>query len=276
MKSSETSYFYELPRGVEEWIAQIESIWKNIPEFKVNPQQFQHLAIICDGSRRAAEEERGFPPYFGHRAGIETIKGIARACRQWNIHALTVWLWSTENWERESDQVDFIMGLAEKFLPEKELLEELRHNEVRFTHLGRRDRLPKLVLKALHDLERQTADCSRYNVNLAIDYGGLDEIRRAMGKILDGFMEGTIDHQLLKENPQGILGFLDTAGQVLPDLVVRTGVKEDEIPHTSGFMPLQTIYSGWVFLPDLFPDLTPQGLLKPIQEFLKYERRFGR
>ena len=276
MTFAETKLFSELPRSIEEWIAQIETTWQNIPEFEVDPEKLKHLAIICDGNRRAAKDERGFHPWDGHQAGVEVIKGISRAAREWGIHTLTFWFWSTENWEREPDQVDFIMGLAEKFLPEKELLEELRQNEARFTHLGRRDRLPKLVLKALNDLERQTANFSRYNVNLAMDYGGLDEIRRATGKMLDGLMEGTIDPQLLKENPQGILGFLDTAGQALPDLVIRTGVKEDETPHTSGFMPLQTIYSGWVFLPDLFPDLTPQGLLKPIQEFLKYERRFGR
>jgi undecaprenyl diphosphate synthase len=109
-----------------------------------------------------------------------------------------------------------------------------------------------------------------------MDYGGLDEAARAMVKMLEAFEEGALNPEMIKENPQVILGFLDTATQVLPDLVIRTGAKKEEIPHTSGFMPLQTAYAGWVFLPDLFPDLTPESLLLPIKEFLEYERRRGR
>lgn len=257
------------------WLSEIEARWQDIPEFEVNPERLGHLAIICDGNRRAAQE-RGLHPYFGHRAGVEVIRGVAKAGREWEIRTLTFWAWSTENWEREQAQVEFVMSLAERFLPEERFLEELRQNEVRFTHLGRKDRLPETVEKTLEDLERQTAHFDRYHLNLAMDYGGLNEIARAVGKMLDGLRGKTLDPELIQENPQIILGFLDTAGQVLPDLVIRTGVKEGEVPHTSGFMPLQTAYSGWVFLPDLFPDLTPQTLLQPITEFIDYERRFGR
>lgn len=261
--------------GLQVWLETIENNWQDIPEFEVPKGKLQHLAVICDGNRRAARA-RGLNPYYGHRAGVETIRRIARACREWEIHALTFWVWSTENWGRERPQVEFVMGLAKRFLPEKRFFEELRQNEVKFTHLGRKDRLSEPIARTIENLERQTADFDRYHLNLAMDYGGLDETARAFGRMLGAIKKGDFNPEILRETPQAILGFLDTTAQALPDLVIRTGVKKEEIPHTSGFMPLQTAYSGWVFLPDLFPDLTPQALLKPIQDFIEYERRFGR
>lgn len=261
--------------SIDEWIAEVKMRWETIPEFTVDPGRLRHLAIICDGNRRAAKE-RSFHPYYGHQAGVEVIKGITKTARQWGIRTLTFWTWSTENWGREQEQVGFVMSLASRLLPDRELLEELRKNEVRFSHLGRKDRLPGPVKVALESLENQTSQFEQYQLNLAMDYGGLDEAARAVVKILEAFEEGSLDPEMVKENPQVILGFLDTATQVLPDLVVRTGAKEGEIPHTSGFMPLQTAYAGWVFLPDLFPNLTPENLLSPIKGFLEYEMRKGR
>ena len=267
----------ERPRSVEEWIAQIETTWENIPEFEVDPEKLKHLAIICDGNRRAAKDERGFHSWDGHQAGVEVIKGVARAAREWGIHTLTFWTWSTENWGRDSKQVEFIMKLAAKGLNDKKIIEELIKNQVRFTHIGREDRLYGMfpsVAKALKNLEARTAEFTRYQLNLVMDYGGLDETARAIGKMFESFQEGKFEPRILQENPKVILEFLDTVGQSLPDLVIRTGVMQEEIPHTSGFMPLQT--DCWAFLPDLFPDLTPQTLLESIQKFEEYERRRGR
>lgn len=261
--------------SVEEWIAQIETQWEKIPEFKVDSEKLKHLVIICDGNRRAARERR-LHDWDGHRAGVEVIKQIARAAREWEIRTLTFWTWSTENWEREQKQIEVIMGLATEGLNDPKLIEELRKEKVRFTHFGRKNRLPGKVLMAINRLEEQTEEFSDYQVNLAMDYGGLDETGRAIGKIIEDVRAGKLSLQTIQENPQVILSFLDTAEQALPDLIIRTGVKEGEIPHTSGFMPLQTTYSGWAFIPDLFPNLTPESLLKPIQDFLEYEMRHGR
>jgi undecaprenyl diphosphate synthase len=265
----------ELLLSVEEWIAQIESTWRNIPEFKVDHRKLKHLAIICDGNRRAAQERR-LQPYFGHQAGIETVKGIARACREWNIQTLTFWLWSTENWEREKAQVEFIMNLGRRYAKDEEFIQELCYNQVRFTHLGRKDRLPPDVRDGLGNWERQTADFERFRLNLAIDYGGEDEMVRAIVGIIREIQGGRLSGEEILGNPRLISEFLDTKTQPPPDLVIRTGTRRDEIPHTSGFMPLQASYAAWIFLPDLFPNLAPQILLKPIKEFLGYERRFGR
>lgn len=257
------------------WLAEIETAWKNIPEFQTDPGKLKHLAVICDGNRRAARE-RGLNPYFGHRAGVEVIRGIAKACRQWDVRAVTFWTWSTENWEREEGQVEFVMSLAEKFLPDERFFGELVENRVRFTHFGRKDRLSDPIQATFERLERDTSQFDQYRLNLAMDYGGLDEVSRAVERMFVSFKEGTFNPEIIRQNPQAILGFLDTATQVLPDLVIRTGVKEGEIPHTSGFMPLQTAYSGWAFLPDLFPRLTPETLLSSINVFLDYESRKGK
>jgi len=272
----ETKSIFDNPEAsLNAWLDEIGDRWKNIPPFMVNSERLKHLAVICDGNRRAAKE-RGLNPYFGHRAGIEVIKEIARACRQWNIKTLTFWTWSTENWEREKGQVKFVMDLAEKFLSDTKFFDELTENQVKFTHFGRRDRLPDSIIETLKNLENQTAKFNQYRLNLAMDYGGVDEMARAIARIFESFKQGIANPEMIERNPQANLGFLDTASQVLPDLVIRTGVKEGEIPHTSGFMPLQTAYSGWIFLPDLFPNLTPQTLLPLIRTFLNYERRKGK
>ena len=257
------------------WLAGIEACWKNIPEFKVDTERVKHLAIICDGNRRAAKE-RSLDSYFGHRAGVETIKGIAKASRQWNVETLSFWVWSTENWEREQGQVEFVMKLATEFLSQRSFLDELKQNQVRFRQIGRKDRLPVMVGRTINVLEKETKSFDKYKLNLVMDYGSLDEVARAVGKMFEAFKQGEFNPEIIKRNPQAILGFLDTATQALPDLVIRTGVRDGEIPHTSGFMPLQTAYAGWEFLPDLFPNLTPQSLLQTIQNFINYERRLGK
>lgn len=262
-------------RSVEEWIAQIEFRWKNIPEFKVDPEKLKHLAIICDGDRHSAQA-KGLPPHEGHRLGLEVIKGIARAGREWDIQALTFWVWSTENWQRDLQQVDFIMSLAAKSLKNENLIQEFVENKVRFTHLGRKDRLPEEVKKGIESLEVRTANFGRYYFNVAMDYGGLDEIARSMIRIFEDISTGNLDKRKILENPETILDFLDTTSQPLPDLVVRTGMVPGEVVHTSGFLPLQTRYAGWTFVSEYFPDLKPETLLGSIKEFIKYERRLGR
>lgn len=262
------------PRGLEYWLSTIEHTWKQGPEFSV-PDNFRHLAVICDGNRRSATE-KGLNPWEGHRLGIEVIKGIMRIGRDWGIKHLTFWAWSTENWKRDEGQVGFVMDLAAKHLADSESLKTLVENRTKFTHLGRKDRLPQSVVGAIDNLERNTAGFGDRFVNLALDYGGIDEVSRATAKIVEDAIKGRLTAGDVLANSELILSYLDTEGQPLPDLVIRTGSLEDETPHTSGFMPLQTTYSGWRFVPTLFPDITPDSLLVEIQKFLVSERRFGK
>ena len=275
MALAEIKRTLEKPRSVEEWIIQIKSNWENIPEFKVDTQKLKHLAIICDGNRRAAKEIR-LNPFLGHQAGIEVVRLASMACRQWDIHALTFWLWSTENWQRDKMQVEFIMNLFKKTLQNPEFLNELCESQVNFKHLGRKDRFSKAIRGGLETWEKKTAHFSRYQLNVALDYGGEDEIARSLIKISQEIKQNHLLVEKLAKNPKLIWQFLDTKNQHAVDLIIRTGTKSDEIPHTSGFMPLQSAYACWSFIPDLFPNLTPNSILKPIEEFQKYQRRFGK
>ncbi len=257
------------------WLSSVEESWGVIPEFKVDTAKLQHLAIICDGNRRAAEK-RGLNPWTGHRIGVEVIKGIMEAGKEWGVKHLTFWAWSTENWKRDQAQVGFVMNLAAKYLQDEQAINKLIEQRARFTHLGRKDRIPQEVRQAIDGLERKTSGFSDRYVNLALDYGGLDEAGRGIAKMIEWINKGKLSAGEIMTNPGVILGFLDTGDQTAPDLVVRTGMETEEIPRTSGFMPLQTAYSGWKFIPELFPDLTPEVLLGCIKDFLGYERRLGK
>ncbi|KKU12209.1 MAG: Isoprenyl transferase [Parcubacteria group bacterium GW2011_GWC2_45_7] len=265
----------ESSTNIEGWLLKVSESWANIPGFQVNIDKLKHLAIICDGNRRAAEQ-RGLNPWSGHRVGVEVIKGIMEANREWGIKHLTLWTWSTENWKRDEAQVSFVMNLAARYLRDDQAVAKLAEHRVKFTHLGRKDRIPEEVRQSIDELERKTSGFNDLYVNLALDYGGLDEAGRAIGKMVEWIREGKLAESEILINPGVVLGFLDTAGQPAPDLVVRTGMPEEEIPRTSGFMPLQTAYSGWKFIPELFPDLTPGVLLTCVKDFLGYERRLGK
>lgn len=234
-----------------------------------------HLAVICDGNRRSAVS-KGLEPWEGHRLGVEVMKGITQAGKDWGIKHLTFWTWSTENWQRDSAQVEFVMNLASRYLRDKDALEMLVENEARFTHFGRKDRLPTDTKEAIDELEVETAHFDQYYINLALDYGGLDEVARATALMIGDSNVGNLSPDDVVRNPELIYRYLDTRGQPLPDLVLRTGLGLDEVPHTSGFMPLQSSYSGWIFMKELFPDLTPQGLADSISSFIEYDRRGGR
>jgi len=255
------------------WLEEVKVRWEKAGRFSI-PSSCQHIAIICDGNRRAARE-RDLPPYFGHRAGIEVIRGISRTMRRWGLKTLTFWVWSTENWRRKKEQISYIMNLAAQYLNGRQFEKELIENKVRFIHLGRKDRLPAVILSALKRLEEKTRRFSSFYLNLAMDYGGEDEIARAMVKIIKASQEREISLSAIGNHPELVLNYLDTAGQPKPDLVIRTGMKKGELPHTSGFMPLQTAYSCWSFISDYFPDLTPKVLKREIEKFSRYRRRLG-
>ncbi len=250
--------------AMEVWLGDIKKAWGVIPSADLGGK-ISHLAVICDGNRRAAEA-RGLPKYWGHRAGLEVILGIAGAGKKWGIDNLTFWTWSTGNWKRDSEQIEFVMTLAREYLRDPRILDNLRENQAKFRHVGRKDRLPQEVVRALGELEEKTVGFGDRTLSIAMDYGGVDEVQRAVEKM---FALGAVA-------PQAILGYLDTVGLPDPELVIRTGEGRGRIKHTSGFMPLQTSEAGWAFTEEFFPDLTPNGLKGIIDEFSGYEMRKGK
>lgn len=223
-----------------------------------------HIAIVLDGNRRWARS-RGLPTLEGHRAGFDAGLKIARASRSWGVHTFTVWGFSTENWNRSKVEISYLQRLFKKMVRvvEKEAVKE----NVRFVHLGRKDRLPKDLVKYIRKVEGKTKKNTSHILNVALDYGGHDEIVRAtQGIIRDGIREENVDEKLFAS-------YLDTGDQPYPyvDLFIRTSGEQ----RTSGFMPWQLNYAEYFWEVDHLPDMTPEKLRNIIIDYSRRRRRFG-
>ena len=242
----------------------------------------RHLAVIPDGNRRWAAQ-RGLPAIDGHRTGFEMARRLARFCRDIGIHTVTLWAFSTENWRRSPAEVAALMALYEHWLTE--LLGEAIDEEVRIIHLGRLEGLPSNVRSAgaaagfpeglphslrdaIRRAEEKTAGFERNVINVAINYGGADEIQRAVDRML-AHAEST------GESPAALdlESFLDTAGQRYPnpDIVLRTSGEY----RSSGFLPLQSAYAEMIFTTKYFPALDREDVVETVLEYSARVRRFG-
>lgn len=223
----------------------------------------RHLVIIPDGNRRWARGN-GVSKRQGHRRGAEVVERIVWQCRDWGVRILTLWGFSTENWERPSDEVRYLMDLMGEFMERIE--PDLHENEVRFRHLGRKDRLPAKLLAIIERAEEETRGYERYALNLCLDYGGRDEIVRAVRRMLES---GTRPEDVTEER---LAGYLDTAGLPDPDLIIRTSGEA----RLSGILPWQSTYSELAFIEEHLPDLTPDILRRVFEDYSRRQRRFGR
>jgi undecaprenyl diphosphate synthase len=221
-------------------------------------QMPNHVAIICDGNRRWAKN-KGLSSFEGHRQGFENIKALSKKAKKLGIQIITFWVFSTENWKRAVEEVGYLMNLAETVIESqiKSAIEE----ETRIVHIGRKDRLPEQLRKKIEKAENDTKQFSKYYFVMALDYGGQDEIERAVRKMKDPASE-KID------------SYLDTAilPHPNPDLIIRTSGEY----RLSGFMTWQSAYSEYLFSPLLFPEFTPDALEKAIAEYGERGRRFGK
>lgn len=223
-----------------------------------------HIAVILDGNRRWARS-RGLNPWEGHKAGYEAVRKIAKASRKLGVHTFTIWAFSTENWERPQKEIDEIMNLLRRGL--KEFKNEAHEEKIRLVHLGRKDRFPEDIARQLSKLEAETRKYADNILNLALDYGGRDEIVRAVKKIIEeGVAADAIDEKLVES-------YLDTADQPYPnpDLFIRTSGEQ----RTSGLLPWQMVYSEYYFESEHLPDFTPEKLKEAILDFSRRRRRFG-
>ena len=219
-----------------------------------------HLAIIPDGNRRWARS-RALQPWKGHETAIENFRSVTEWCRDDpRIGILTVWCFSTENWKRDPKEVAELMRIYEEFLrrERKGFLKE----KTRFVHSGRLDRLPKSLAALIGDVMEETKHETAFTLNLAVDYGGRDEILRAIGKINDPKTVTEESFRTLLDHPE------------LPDidLVLRTSGEH----RTSNFFLWESTYAEWTFLEKHFPDLTAKDVKEAVEEFMKRARRFGK
>lgn len=220
-----------------------------------------HIGIIMDGNGRWAQA-RGLPRTEGHREGLETAKRIVKAARELGIKVVSLYTFSTENWKRASDEVGFLMGLIKRHLAAE--LDFYRANGVKIVHSGDPEGLSPEVLGEIRRAERDTAEFSSIVVNLAINYGGRDEILRAFRRCLQaGKPEG------LEEG--SFASFLDHPELPDPDLIIRTAGEQ----RLSNFLTWESAYSEYWFSPKFWPDFTGEDLAGAVSDYCGRERRFG-
>lgn len=223
-----------------------------------------HLAIIPDGNRRWAKLHH-LPSISGHQKGLRALMQMARQARKWGIHTVTLWGFSTENWQRNKEEVKYLMKIEEEMI--KKYLQEFQKDKVRVIHLGRKDRIPPSFKKTLEKAEKETALNQKHVLNMAVDYGGRDEIIRAVERVLSS------KYQVSSMSENEFAKCLDTGDQPYPypDLLIRTSGEM----RTSGLMPWQMAYTEFVFIKKHLPDCSIEDLKQAILEYSHRKRRFG-
>jgi undecaprenyl diphosphate synthase len=234
-----------------------------VPLLRETPR---HVAIIMDGNRRWARE-RGMPSIEGHRIGARRLREIARAAADAGIGILTVYAFSEENWQRSPTEVRLLMELVGLYARSEQAA--LVKENVRVRVIGRMDRLPQGTRRALEALVAATAGNDRLHLNLAIDYSARTELCDAVRALAADVAAGKLDASKVTEKE--ISGYLYTAGQPDPDLLIRTG---GEL-RLSNFLLYQVAYTELWSTQTHWPDFDAKLLYRAIGEFTKRERRYG-
>ncbi|MBQ3889052.1 MAG: isoprenyl transferase [Clostridia bacterium] len=238
----------------------------NLPHFDVLPT---HIGFIMDGNGRWAKR-RGLPRGEGHKEGAKVFKKIGEYCADVGIRYMTFYAFSTENWNRPRQEVAGLMELFTEYLSDGELrLGDNETRQMRLHFIGRRDGLPAELLELIERAERKTAMYDRVHVNIALNYGGRDEIVHAVQQIAAQVADGSLAPADITE--QTVADRLYTAGQPDPDIIVRPS---GEL-RLSNFLTWQSAYSELWFSDVLWPDFTEQDVNRVIEDYAKRSRRFG-
>ena len=224
-----------------------------------NKDMPKHIAMIMDGNGRWAKE-RGLNRTSGHEEGAKTVRKMTQYCSDIGIKYLTLYAFSTENWERPKLEVEFLMKLLERYL--KKELEVYLKNNIKFKAIGDLNRFSKSLQKTISDTEIKTANCTGLTQVLALNYGSKNEIIRAIKKL---------NEQNLEVNEVNLESCLDTAGMGDVDILIRTS---GEI-RLSNYLLWQNAYAEMFFTQTYWPDFSESELDDIISDFIKRERRFG-
>jgi undecaprenyl diphosphate synthase len=229
----------------------------------LDPQNIpSHVAIIMDGNRRWAKQ-KGLPPIMGHWEGAESLTDILKAASELGIKTLTVYAFSTENWKRPGEEVENLMNIFELYLTRKK--EAMVRDGVRLDAIGDLSKIPQSVRRAFLDTKKATERCDKINLVLALNYGGRDEIRRVIAKMLE---EKIHPDQITEEC---IAKYLDTSRFGDPELLIRTS---GEV-RLSNFLLWQISYTEILYTEVLWPDFSPKELLKAIYAYQQRKQRRG-
>ena len=219
----------------------------------------KHVVLIPDGNRRWARSQ-GKTTFFGHQKGFDVATQVLRAGRQMGIHTMTIWAFSTGNWDRSKTEISYLMRLYASLIDTN--LKEAIKDKVRIIHLGRKDRIPKYLLKKITEAEEKTKDFTNNILNIALDHGGHDDIIRNL--------DANSPSQFTERS---ITNLLDTRDQPhpQPDLIIRTSGEQ----RTSGILCWQAEQAEMYWINNLFPDFTPEQLSFALIDYSRRRRRFG-
>lgn len=247
--------------------------WKEAPVIsdedlkKLNPSSIpNHVAFIPDGNRRWAKKNRVLPEE-GHKIGADSLLNIIKAGHQMGIETLTFFIFSTENWARPQKEIDAQMKLLEKSL----LIQRPRmlENGVRFRSIGDLSKFPPYLVELIETTKQETAHCDKITVVFAMNYGGRDDIRRAVIKMVDSVEKGDLKKEEISEDL--VKSYLDTAPFTDPELLIRTSGES----RLSNFLLWQLSYSEIYLSEKYWPEFSPLNFLEAVCSFQDRERRLG-
>lgn len=241
--------------------------FKKHKSVRVDKMSFpKHIAIILDGNGRWAKK-RGLPRSAGHSMGAKNLENVVRYLKDTSVRYLTVYAFSTENWKRPKDEVDDLMALLEKYLRNYDEL--LGGEDVRLKIIGRREGLSDTLIDLINEVEEKSKNRKQLTVNIALNYGGRQEICDAAKKIAEDVKSGKIDISDIDENLFN--DYVYTKNIPDPDLIIRPSGEK----RLSNFLLWQCAYSEFWFSNVCWPDFTPDKLEGAVADFQKRSRRFG-
>lgn len=244
----------------------VETLEKNIIGY-VKDTNLQHIAIIMDGNRRWAKE-RNLPSAFGHKKGVDSLKNIMRACDDFGVKYLTVYAFSTENWNRKKEEVDFLMDLLGQTI--KNELKEMHENGVVINFIGDLTKLSPKLQEILAEAVDTTKNNNGVHLQIAFNYGARDELVHAVKNIANNVKNGNIQIENIDENL--LSKFLYTGSIPDPDLLIRTGGEM----RVSNYLLWQIAYAEFFVTKTLWPDFDKNALAEAIENFHNRQRRYGK
>ncbi|MFH0947556.1 MAG: isoprenyl transferase [Elusimicrobiota bacterium] len=221
----------------------------------------KHIAIIMDGNGRWAKK-RGLPRLYGHHAGMKSVREIVIAANDIGVGVLTLYAFSTENWNRPKSEIKGLFGLLKLFI--KKELGRLHKNNVKVNIIGRLSELPIDIVKLVEEAMEKTSKNTGMILNIALNYGGRQEIVDAVNKIITDGTHKKVDEKIFEK-------YLYTTNLPSPDLIIRTSGES----RISNFLLWQSAYSEFYMTSILWPDFKKKNLIEAIDEYQKRNRRFG-
>lgn len=226
----------------------------------------EHVGIILDGNGRWAKKKH-MPRNFGHLQGSKVLEQICDDADEIGIKYLTVYVFSTENWKRSAKEVDGLMKILRNYL--KDCIKRANKNNMKVRILGKRERLDEDIIKSIDELEKASAGNTGLVFQVALNYGGRDEIVRAVRKLAEDVRDNGLNPDSVDEKM--FESYLDTAGVPDPDLIIRTSGEK----RISNFLMWQSAYSEFDFPEILWPDFNKNRLIEAVERYNKRDRRFG-